>query len=93
MSDAVEIVESQEPLDVVGVGACNADLFVYLKAMPAVGATVYGERYEEGCGGKNHNQVLQAAQIDPAAQKTIDRLSEEAAAKLSDESEQASTRT
>ena len=56
-------MSEQPQLDVVGVGAANTDLFVYLNKMPAVGATVHGDRFEQGCGGKNHNQVLQAAML------------------------------
>ena len=53
---------SSPDIDVVGVGACNTDLFVYCGApLPLVGQTIMGARYEQGCGGKNHNQVLQAA--------------------------------
>jgi ribokinase len=52
-----------ETFDVVGVGACNADLFTYTKVMPVRGQTLTGTAFAQGWGGKNHNQVLQAAML------------------------------
>lgn len=49
--------------DVVGVGACNADLFTYTTKMPLRGETVTGNKFAQGWGGKNHNQVLQSAML------------------------------
>jgi hypothetical protein len=48
---------SLKSLDVVGVGACNADLFTYTTKMPVRGETVTGTAFAQGWGGKNHNQV------------------------------------
>ena len=51
-------------IDVVGVGACNADLFTYTRTMPVRGQTVTGTSFAQGWGGKNHNQVtLQKAAL------------------------------
>lgn len=49
--------DSSKSLDVVGVGACNADLFTYTTKMPVRGETVTGTSFAQGWGGKNHNQV------------------------------------
>jgi hypothetical protein len=56
-SVSVSLMSASKSLDVVGVGACNADLFTYTTKMPVRGETVTGTSFAQGWGGKNHNQV------------------------------------
>ncbi|MAA68457.1 MAG: ribokinase [Deltaproteobacteria bacterium] len=43
------------------VGAANLDRMVYVDQLPAVGATIMGQRYEEHPGGKGSNQAVAAS--------------------------------
>ena len=46
---------------VLVVGAANLDRMVYVDQLPAVGATIMGQRYEEHPGGKGSNQAVAAS--------------------------------
>jgi ribokinase len=49
--------------DVVVVGSCNYDQFVYVPNFPKPGATIYGTAYSTGFGGKGANQAVMAAKM------------------------------
>jgi ribokinase len=76
---------ADEP-DVVVVGSCNYDQFVYVPEFAGAGATIYGTEYRTGFGGKGANQCIMAAKLgvktamvgalgnDPIAKDTRDNF-------------------
>lgn len=54
---------SSEQPQVVVVGSCNYDQFVYVPEFPGAGATIFGTGYATGFGGKGANQCVQAAKL------------------------------
>jgi ribokinase len=81
-------MSAQQP-DVVVVGSCNYDQFVYVPEFPAPGATIYGTGYATGFGGKGANQWqvarvnwLPAQSPNRACQLTEGDMSSVQAAKL-----------
>ena len=57
---ALSMSSSPAPSDgkpqVVVVGSCNYDQFVYVSEFPRAGATIFGTGYATGFGGKGANQ-------------------------------------
>ena len=57
---ALSMSSSSAPSDgkpqVVVVGSCNYDQFVYVSEFPEAGATIFGTGYATGFGGKGANQ-------------------------------------